>query len=155
VSISPRSLYFGAQQVDSTGPAQDYTVWNFGNAALTISGVAISGPHPGDFLAANDCTSGPINPGVACRVAIRFSPTFTGLRRAQVAVVDNAASGSQGAAVRGYGAGPNSFIPTGSMQAARDESTATLLQNGEVLIAGGEQGVVAPTDPGRAVGGGE
>ena len=140
VSITPASISFGAQQVGSTGPAQSYAVANLGSTALTISGVAISGPDPSDFLASNDCTGGRLAPRATCNVMIRFAPTFTGLRKAVVAVGDNAPLTPQGAMVDGYGAGPNAFAPTGSMVTARSDFTATLLRNGDVLVAGGQQG---------------
>jgi N-acetylneuraminic acid mutarotase len=145
VSITPESLSFAGQQVDSTGAAKSYTVSNFGTAALVVSGVTISGTNPGDFTASDNCTRAPLDPGDTCNVRIRFSPTYTGLRSADVAVVDNAPSTSQSATVRGYGAGPNAFTPTGPMSVGRDSQTATLLRNGEVLVAGGE------VDPGSPV----
>ena len=140
VGITPSSLSFGAEQAGSTGSPQAYTVTNLGSAPLIVSGVAISGPDPSDFLASNDCTGAPLIPSATCTVTIRFSPTGTGLRQAVVAVGDNAPLTPQGAAVDGYGAGPNTFAPTGSLAIGRDGQTSTLLDNGQVLIAGGEQG---------------
>jgi WD40 repeat protein len=136
VSIRPRSLSFGGQQVGTTAPDQNVTVTNVGTAELHVSGVDISGNDPGDFLAQNTC--GLVAPGLSCSLAVRFAPSGVDLRQATVGVADDAPGSPQGLAVSGYGRGPGSWTPTGSMQVGRDDSTATLLADGDVLVAGGE-----------------
>ena len=136
VTTSPTLLGFGAQQVGTAGTAQSYTVTNNGSSDLVVSGVAISGADPGDFTARSGCHA-TVPPGGNCTVNVRFAPTNIGLRTASVAVVDNAPLSPQEVPVDGYGAGPNAWAPTGSMTAARQHFTATLLPDGDVLVAGG------------------
>ena len=136
VAISPGSLSFGAQQVGTTGPLQNVTVTNDGTADLHVSGVAITGADPGDFVAQGTC--GVVVPGSSCSVGVQFAPTAIDLRQATVAVADDAPGSPQGFAVSGYGRGPGSWTPTGSLEIGRDEAASTLLGDGDVLVAGGE-----------------
>ena len=141
VTVSPPALNFGGQQVGTAGPAQRYTVTNAGSSNLSVRGVTVAGTNPGDFTASSGCpASSPVPPGGTCTVAVRFGPTDIGLRTARVAVVDNAPLSPQAVTVSGYGAGPNAWAPTGSMAAARASSTATVLPDGDVLVAGGTNG---------------
>jgi len=140
VALSPAALSFGGQQVGTAGGSQMFTVSNDGSANLDVSGVSLFGEHPGDFVASTDCNRAPVRPGGTCTVAVQFAPTGTELRTAEVGVVDNAPVSPQAVAASGYGAGPNAWAPTGSMAAARDEFTSTLLGDGEVLVAGGTSG---------------
>jgi WD40 repeat protein len=139
VTLSPTTMGFGAQQVGTAGTAQSYTVANNGSGSLVVSGVTISGANPGDFTARSGCHAA-VPPGGNCTVYVRFAPTNVGLRMASVAVVDNAPLSPQAVPVNGYGAGPNAWAPTGSMTTARQHFTATLLPDGDVLVAGGENG---------------
>jgi N-acetylneuraminic acid mutarotase len=139
VTLSPTPLGFGAQQVGTAGTAQSYTVANHGSGNLVVSGVTISGANPGDFTARSGCAA-VVPAGGNCAVYVRFAPTNIGLRTAKVAVVDNAPLSPQAVPVNGYGAGPNAWAPTGSMTTARQHFTATLLPDGDVLVAGGENG---------------
>ena len=143
VYTSPNALSFSPQQVGTTSASESYTVANYGTAALTVSGIDVSGHHPGDFLGSTGCTKAPVIPGASCSVSVQFAPSGTGLRTASVAVADNAPLSPQGVTAAGYGAGPNTWTPTGSMLAARDSFTSTLLRDGDVLIAGGSPTVTA------------
>jgi hypothetical protein len=136
VAFSPGSVTFGGQQVGTTGPVQNVTVSNDGTADLDVSGVDVSGADPADFVAQPSC--GVVAPGSSCSVGVQFAPTAIDLRQATVGVADDAPGSPQGFAVSGYGRGPGSWTPTGSLAMARDEAAATLLGDGDVLIAGGE-----------------
>src|ERR1700677_3804047 len=102
------------------------------------SGVSLFVQAPGDYRATTGCGRAPVAPGGTCTVSVRFVPTSTGLRTATAAVSDNAPLSPQGARATGYGIGPNSWSPVGPMSSSREEFSATLLPDGQVLMAGGE-----------------
>jgi N-acetylneuraminic acid mutarotase len=139
VSIAPGSLAFGGHQVGTTSRAVSYTVTNDGSADLRTTGVTVSGRNPGDFRASTDCTAQPVPPGGTCQVAVRFAPTDTALRTAVVSVADNAPRSPQPVTVTGYGGGPDTWVPVGSLPVPTEEFSAVLLHSGEVLVAGGEE----------------
>ena len=53
--LSPTSLTFASQAVGATSAAQTITLNNTGNAALSITSLALTGTNPGDFAQTNNC----------------------------------------------------------------------------------------------------
>jgi N-acetylneuraminic acid mutarotase len=137
VSLSAKAMTFPTQQVGTAGNALSFTVSNFGTAPLDVSGVDTTGANPSDFEASSACQQA-VAPGASCSILVRFAPVLQGLQQAIVAVADNAPLDPQGVTVSGYGAGPNVWVPTGSMTTPRGNFSSTVLANGEVLVAGGE-----------------
>jgi hypothetical protein len=68
------------------------TITNEGSAPLGVSGFAISGDDPSDFVTGTDTCHGAIAPGESCSVAVRFAPQAQGARQARLTVLTNAAS---------------------------------------------------------------
>src|SRR5262249_58682298 len=136
VSITPVWVAFAGQQVGTVSRIRTYRVTNEGSADLATSGVALTGRNPGDYRTATSCGKTPVAPGGTCTVSVRFGPTFTGLRTAAAALYDNAPLAPQGAALTGYGGGPDAWIPVGSMAVAPADLNAGLLPRGQVPAAG-------------------
>ncbi|MBA2286472.1 MAG: choice-of-anchor D domain-containing protein [Ktedonobacteraceae bacterium] len=104
-SLSPASLSFGNQNVNSTSGAQTIKLTNTGTAPLTIGSVALSGANTGDFNQTNNCPQSPNTLAVnaACTITVTFTPTTNGSRSASVTIGDNAADSPQSAALTGTG----------------------------------------------------
>ena len=138
VSITPESIAFGGQQVGTSGPPSSYTVSNDGSANLVTAGVEVIGKDPGDFRASTDCGQAPVPPGRTCTVSVRFGPAFTGRLASRGDGIRQLArpTSPQPVAVSGFGGGPNAWVPVGPMTTAREGFAATLLPDGDVLIAG-------------------
>jgi N-acetylneuraminic acid mutarotase len=138
VSLSGSALTIPAQHVGTTGNALSVTVTNNGTGSLKVAGVALSGADPSDYVASSACGASPVVPGASCTVLVRFSPVAPGLRTASVGIVDNAPLSPQAVKVSGYGAGPDVWVPTGSMSTGRSNASSVALADGKILVAGGE-----------------
>lgn len=135
--IKPAFLFFGAQPAGAPSPPQTVTVTNTGTLPLTVISVTLSGPNSADFPAAAPCLGLPLAPGGGCAIPVTFTPPAKGARSASLTISTDAPSGPYTISLAGTGTGPSAWAPTGPMIAFGSQQTATLLQNGQVLSAGG------------------
>jgi subtilisin family serine protease len=73
VSISPSSINFGNQNVNTTSAPQNVTIMNTGDVSFYINGWGYGSP----FTATNNCPFN-LNPGASCTFSITFAPTSYG-----------------------------------------------------------------------------
>ena len=114
VSLSPTSLSFGNQQVNTTSAVRTVTLTYNGNAALTIHSIELSGSQSGDFGQQNTCPSGSstLAAGASCTISVTFTPSAEGSRSASLTITDNASGSPQSVALSGTGV--VGMPPTGS-----------------------------------------
>jgi Abnormal spindle-like microcephaly-assoc'd, ASPM-SPD-2-Hydin len=114
VSLSPTSLSFGNQQVNTSSEVRTVTLSNSGNAPLAIHGIGLSGSHSGDYRQQNTCpsTSSTLATGASCFINVTFTPTAEGSRSASLTITDNASGSPQSVALSGTGV--VGMPPTGS-----------------------------------------
>ena len=130
VSLSPRSLNFGNQQVNTTSAVQTVTLTNTSNANLTIHSIGLSGTNSGDFHQSNTCpsSSSTLAAGDHCFIDVTFKPTAEGSRSASLTITGNASNSPQSVALSGTGV--VGMPPTGSdpyAQPPADNSQQVLL----------------------------
>ncbi len=113
-ALAPASLGFGNQGVGTTSGAEMVTLSNPGNAALSITSIAVSG----DFAESNNCGSN-LAAGSNCSIQVTFSPTATGTRSGTLAVTDSASGSPQTVALTGTG------VTAFSVSANSDATTVT------------------------------
>ena len=100
-TLSPTSLSFSKQNVNTTSPPKTVTLSNTGNAPLTINTITITGTNANNFAltSASTCPlgGGTLNAQTNCTLSVTFTPTSKGSKAASVTVADNAnnVSGSQ------------------------------------------------------------
>ncbi len=100
VTLSPSTVTFGSVNLNVTSAAQTVTLSNSGNAALTISGISVSG----NFAQTNTCGTS-LAAGASCAIAVTFTPTSTGALSGTLTVSDSATGSPQTAALSGTGSG--------------------------------------------------
>ena len=113
-SVSPSSLAFGAQRVDTASTAQTATVRNTGTAGLHVSSIALGGANPADFAVSDDCPA-TLAPSDSCTITARFAPGTAGVRTASVVVTDDAADSPQSLALTGTGTAPAAALSPSSL----------------------------------------
>lgn len=86
--VTPASLTFASQLVNTTGTTQSITLNNTGTATLTITSIVIGGSNAGDFAQTNNCGTS-VASNASCSITVSFKPTAAGARSATVTVTDN------------------------------------------------------------------
>lgn len=139
VAIAPSSLAFGSGVVGSTSTVQSVTISNTGNAPLTISRIAVSGPNAGDFtIASNSCGSVPA--GGSCAAGVAFAPTAAGSRSATLVTTDDAAGSPHSLSLSGTAVTPAFAGPPTNVQATSGDASLTATWTAHVNQGSGVDG---------------
>jgi hypothetical protein len=116
--VTPSSVNFGNQVVNTSSSPQTITLLNRGTAAaiLHIGSFAISGAHAADFSV--DFSECPLTLAVSasCTVTVTFTPTILGLENATLFIADNDPTSPQAVPLTGAGINPGAavtFSPSG------------------------------------------
>src|SRR5262249_53181984 len=81
LALTPRSLAFGNQKVNTTSAAKSVTMTNTSSKAVAIKSIALAGAAPGQFGSTNNC--GKSLAGHAhCTIMVTFKPTSKGAKSA-------------------------------------------------------------------------
>jgi serine protease len=102
-NVSPSALAFGSQAVGTTSSGRTFSLVNDGNAALTISSIAVSGADSAQFGVTNNCGT-TVAAGASCSVTVTFAPTSSGAKSAAIRVASNAPGNAAEVAISGTGA---------------------------------------------------
>jgi hypothetical protein len=107
-TVAPTTLSWASVNVGVKGAPKPVTLTNNGATAISISGIAISGSNPADFLIyANTCGT-TLAASASCTATIIFAPTVTGTRTASLTFTDD--SGTQSVGLTGLGTAPSGTV---------------------------------------------
>jgi mono/diheme cytochrome c family protein len=116
-SLTSASLGFGSTAVGATSAAQNITLGNSGNAALSLASIGYSSAD--FFTAGGTCAApGSVAAGSSCTLSVGFRPSSgaSGARNATLTIAHNAAGGSSVASLSGTAAA--AAAPAASMTAS-------------------------------------
>jgi hypothetical protein len=108
--LSPTSLTFAAQDVNTASAPQAITLSNQGTGAFSISSVTATG----EFSQTNNCGSS-LAAGASCTINVTFTPTGVGTRSGTVAITDTAPGSPHVVSLTGTGRGPAASLSPGSL----------------------------------------
>ncbi len=131
-TLSPLSLTFAQQAIGTASAAQQVTLTNSGDVALTLIKTSLSA---GDFTATNSCGAS-LNPHSTCAISVGFVPTVVGTRTATLTITDQFRSQTvtltgTGVAPPGVSLSPASLsFPATGVGLSAPAQTLTLTNNG-------------------------
>ena len=85
LTLTPRSLAFGNQAIDTVSAAKSVTVTNTSAKAVAITSIALKGSAPGQFAATNNCGTS-LAGNATCTIKVTFKPTTKGAKSATLNV---------------------------------------------------------------------
>ena len=106
VEVSPSSLFFGNQVVESHSRPQKVLVLNRGNAPLAINKISVSG----DFAVESDCGA-MVEAGHGCTIVATFSPSLVGDADGKLTIADDSKSSPHVVDLSGSGVLPLTITP--------------------------------------------
>jgi hypothetical protein len=123
VTLTPASLTFAAQLINTSSASQPATLTNTGATTVTISSIVTSGP----YSQTNNCGS-TLAPAGACTINVVFTPTKAGTLTGALTVTDDASNSPQTVALTGVGT-VMSFAPTSLSFGNQAKGTSSQPQN--------------------------
>ena len=137
--ISPASLTFQPQLINTTSGGQRVFLSNTGTGPLTFSGKGIA--SRGDFAQTNDCGSA-VAQARSCAITVTFRPTATGTRTGSLSITSNVApktvslTGTGASAAPPVTAAPESLVfSTQLVNAKSPAQTVTLTNAGAKVVS--------------------
>jgi subtilase family serine protease len=141
-ALSAASLTFASTKVGSAAATQSATLTNVGTAAMTISGISLTG-STSSFSQTNTCGS-TLAVNAFCTVTVTFKPAAAGALSAALNFADNAANSTQTVALTGTGAtasaasvtvSPTTLVfPATKAGSASASQTVTLTNTGSTTV---------------------
>jgi hypothetical protein len=111
VTLSPTSLSFGNQAVETTSAAKTVTLKNTGTTTLYNSSIAITAGN--SFLAISNNTCGAmLAAGKTCKVSVTFTPTQLAAETGTLTFTDNASGSPQTVSLSGTGVAQATLTPS-------------------------------------------
>jgi nucleoside-specific outer membrane channel protein Tsx len=107
VTLSPTSLGFGNQVIETTSATKTVTLKNSGTATLTISDIAASA----NFAVSSTSCGSVLLVGKTCTVRVTFTPTMFGTVTGTLSFTDDAQGSPQTVALSGVGVEPATLTP--------------------------------------------
>jgi hypothetical protein len=101
VTLTPASLSFADQAVNTTSAAKKVTLQNTSTAALSISGISLA--QGTNFAISSNTCGATLNAGKSCKVSITFTPTQQGALTDMLTFTDNASTSPQTVPLSGTG----------------------------------------------------
>jgi FtsP/CotA-like multicopper oxidase with cupredoxin domain len=125
--LSPASLTFAKQSLGTQSGSQQATLTNVGALALSVAGVALTGPNATDWVITSNGCGATLNPGASCNVRVAFRPAATGTRSAALTFTTSSAYlPVQSVALTGTGVAPNASVnPTALTFAGQNPNTTS------------------------------
>jgi hypothetical protein len=122
ISLSPTSLTFNPQQINTTSSSKTVKLTNTGAATLTITSIVPSG----DFSETNNCGTSR-TAGSSCTITVKFTPTAAGTRTGAITITDSATGSPQTVPLTGTGA-DITLAPTTLSFGAQSVGTTSVAQ---------------------------
>ena len=156
VVLTPTTLTFATQLVNTTSPPQNVTLMNTGAGTLTISSITATGNF--SISSAGTTCGSTVQAGGSCTISVTFTPTQAGSLKGQVSVSDNASGSPQTVALSGTGTvitvSPSSLtFPSQEVGTSSQPQSVTVTNNGttsvtisSIKIAGGDPGDFSETN---------
>ncbi len=98
MTLSPTTLTFSGQPLQTISGPQTVTVTNTGTTSLTVSNISIIG----DFLETDNCGNAIASNG-SCQISVTFDPSTSGTRTGTLTVPGNIAGGQETVSLTGTG----------------------------------------------------
>jgi hypothetical protein len=108
-SVSPASLSFGNEAVDSTSAAKSVTLTNTGNSTMDISGIAVT--IGTNFTISKNTCGSTLAAGSKCTASVTFTPTQLGALTGTLTFTDNASNNPQSVPLSGTGIAQATLMP--------------------------------------------
>jgi hypothetical protein len=142
-TLTPSTLSFGNETVNSTATAPSLTLSNTGDATLNISSITIGGANPSDFAQTSTCGA-TLAANASCSITVTFTPLSSAPFNATVSVADNASGSPQTTTLSGTGTtaavatatlAPNPLVFSSVSVSNYSIGTATLTNTGTAALS--------------------